>query len=97
MELKNFGMEVKHLYLTKHYDLSNAEKVPIIKRRLGREGMKFIETLPAAEKELCPKVKDYLMPLVENSSPDTMKQCYIHNAANREEIQMNLQRNGWVD
>ena len=36
MELMKVGMEIANIYLTKHYEISDRENVPIIKNCLGR-------------------------------------------------------------
>ena len=45
-------MEITKIFLTKHYEINDTEKVPIIKRKwLGREGLQCIHTLTVTEKE----------------------------------------------
>ena len=51
VELLNFEMEVANILQPKAYDLNDEEKVSIIKNWLGREGLKFIQTLTNTEKE----------------------------------------------
>ena len=44
-------MEVENVLQVRVYDLSDEEKVSIIRHWLGREGLKFIQTLPSTEKK----------------------------------------------
>ena len=53
VELLNFEMEVGNMPQVKAYDLSEQEKVPIIKNWLGKEGRQFIQSLTNIEKEAC--------------------------------------------
>ena len=45
LNLKHFKMNVTNTLLTKHYNINDAEKVPIIKKWQGREGHQFMQTL----------------------------------------------------
>ena len=42
-ELKNFRLEVNNIF--KSYSMPQAEQIAIIKNRLGRKGLQFLETL----------------------------------------------------
>ena len=42
-ELKKFEMELRNIFMTKTYDLVDAENLLIIKKWLGREGLYFIQ------------------------------------------------------
>ena len=53
VELLNYEMEVANVLQAKEDNLSDKEKVPIIKNWLGRERLQFIQTLTNVEKEAC--------------------------------------------
>ena len=53
IELFNFEMEVTNSVETKVYELTDKEKVPVIKEWLGREGLQLIKTFTNEEKEKC--------------------------------------------
>ena len=55
MELK---MKVTNIFLTKDYDIHDAERVPIITNWLGREGQQFTWALRAVEQETCKTVME---------------------------------------
>ena len=40
IDLKHFEMEVTNIFLTRHYNIGNAAKVPIIKELAKEEGLK---------------------------------------------------------
>ena len=44
-------MEVSNIFLTKHYEVSDTEEVPIIKNWLGREGLQCIQLFMVTEQE----------------------------------------------
>ena len=46
-EFKNIEMKVLNIFMTKNYDIADAEKVHIMKKGLVREGLHFIQTLTA--------------------------------------------------
>ena len=46
-------IEVLNIFLSRHSDMNDAERVPIIKYGLGREEMQFIKTPIVAEQESC--------------------------------------------
>ena len=48
-ELRNFKMEIKNMF--QNYSISQAERVPIIKNWLGRQGLQLLEALTQAEQE----------------------------------------------
>ena len=52
MEMKNIEMEATNMFQTKHYEISDTEKVPIIIQNwLGVEDLQFIQTLMGTEKK----------------------------------------------
>ena len=53
MELKNFKIEVVNKFLMKDYEISDTENVSIINSCLGKEGLKFIQTLVVTHQEAC--------------------------------------------
>ena len=61
VELFNSEMKVTNILLTKTYEVTEEEKVPIIKNGLGREGLQLIQTFRNAEKEACKTVNGLLM------------------------------------
>ena len=56
--LQNFEMEVRNIFVTKIYDITDSEKVPKIKNWIGREGPHFIETLTTEKQEMCKNSTD---------------------------------------
>ena len=57
MEVKYFKIEVTNIFLTKLYNLTDTERVPRIRKWLGREGLQLIKILTTAEQETCETVK----------------------------------------
>ena len=53
-------MEVSNIFMTKNYDINEVEKVPIIKNCLGRESLKFIQTLTEADEQSCQTITGLL-------------------------------------
>ena len=51
VELLNFEIEVKNILETKAYDLTNKEKLPLIKNWLGWEGLQLMKMFTHEEKE----------------------------------------------
>ena len=51
IELPNFEMEVMNILDTKTYEFTDEEKVLVIKRWLGKEGLKLTETFTNEEEE----------------------------------------------
>ena len=60
-DLWNFEMEVVHILQMKMYHLNDAEKVPIIKNWIGREGLQSIQTPTNTEKDTCKMQHDCSM------------------------------------
>ena len=52
-------MEVMNIFETKAYELTDEEKIPVIKNWLGREGLELTKTLTNEEKEKCKTAKIY--------------------------------------
>ena len=50
-------MEVTNILLEEHYELSNAEKLHVIKCWLGREGLHLIQLITVTEHEKSQPVK----------------------------------------
>ena len=42
VELKHFKTEIRNIILTRHYQINNDEKVPIIQTWLETKGLQFI-------------------------------------------------------
>ena len=63
VELFNFEMEMKNIFLTKNYDLADKEKVPILINCFGREGLHFIKMLLDEEQVLC-KCSDHILEIL---------------------------------
>ena len=51
-------MKVKNIFMTKSYDISDNEGVPIIMNWLGCEGLHFIQTLANEELDTCKSSTD---------------------------------------
>ena len=49
-ELRNFRSEVRKIF--QNYRISQAERVPIIKNWLGRQGLQLLESLPQTKQEV---------------------------------------------
>ena len=64
-------MGVPNIYLTNEYEIKKAEKVPIVKNSLGREGLQFIQTLTNAKHKPCKIVEGPFEVLWGNSSQNT--------------------------
>ena len=65
-------MEVKNMFQS--HNINQAERVPIIKKWLGRQGLQLLETLTQAEHDACHS-KDCLFKMLnEKSSHSTMTQ-----------------------
>ena len=62
-------MEISNIFLKKCYDISDAEKILIIKIWLGREGLHVILTLTQVEQELCQTVTRMFTVLDDKSRP----------------------------
>ena len=60
-------MKVPNIFLTKQY-IGDTKEVHLMKNWLGRLGMQFIETLTAAEQELCKNGKGMFDTLSENTA-----------------------------
>ena len=54
--------------MTKSYDISDSERVPIIMNRLGCEGLHFVQTLMDDEQETCKSSTGLLNILSANMS-----------------------------
>ena len=50
-KLRNFKLKVKNMF--QNFNISQAEKVLILKNWLGRQGLQLLETLMEAEQESC--------------------------------------------
>ena len=50
-ELRNLRFKVKNML--QNYRISQAERVPIIKNWLGRQGLQLLELFTQAEQEVC--------------------------------------------
>ena len=59
-------MELTNTFLSKYYEINEAEKVLTI---TTREGMLFIKTLTEAEHEVCEKVKELFDTLSDEFKP----------------------------
>ena len=44
IELKHFEVDVINIFLTEHYEISEEENIPIIKKWFGKEGFHLIQT-----------------------------------------------------
>ena len=51
-------MEVKNIFMSKSYDITDSERVPIISKWLGFEGLHFMQTLTDEEWETCKSSAD---------------------------------------
>ena len=51
VELMNFEMKVMNILETKAYELTDKERVPVIKRLLGQESLQLMKTFMNEEKE----------------------------------------------
>ena len=51
VQLLNFKIEVVNILKVKVYDINDEETVPIIKNRLGRESLQFIQTLTNTKRD----------------------------------------------
>ena len=60
-ELINFEMEVTDILEMRTYELTGAEKVPVIKDWLGQEDLQLIKTFTHDEKEKCRTAKGLLL------------------------------------
>ena len=58
VDLLDFKMEVTNILQTKMYEMTEEEKVLIIKDWLVREGLQLIHTFKNSEKETCKKQRD---------------------------------------
>ena len=71
--LSNFEMEVTNIVKTKPYELTDEEKVPIIKNWLGKEGLQLLKTFTNEEKETVEEQIDSFWYLLTNSNHTTVK------------------------
>ena len=49
----NFEIEVKNIFMTDDYNILKSKRVPRILKWLGREGLRFMQTLNEEEQERC--------------------------------------------
>ena len=64
-------MEVKSIF--QNCSINQAERVPVIKNWLSRQGLQLLETLTQAEQELCNADKGLFETLSKNLNCNTMK------------------------
>ena len=57
----NFEMEVMNILEMRHFELTDEEKIPIIKNWQGQEGLLLIKTFSHKEKEKCRTTKAFLV------------------------------------
>ena len=57
VELMNYEMEVTNILETKVYELTDEEKVPVIKHWLDQEGLQFIKMFPHEKHKNCKTAK----------------------------------------
>ena len=62
-------MEVINRLQTKTYELTEEEKVPILKNWLGREGLQLIQTFTSSEKDACNTAEGLFSSLSKNFKP----------------------------
>ena len=80
MELRNIRLEVGNILQS--YNVNNTEKITIIKKWLGRQGLQFTETLTQAKQELCNTVHGLFHTLKINCTCNIMKWQNPSNIAN---------------
>ena len=56
-ELLDFEMVVKHIFMIKSHDISDSERVPLIKNWLEFDRLHFVQTLTDEEQETCKVVQ----------------------------------------
>ena len=52
-KLLNSEMEVLYIFMTKNYDISDCERVPLTMKWLGHEGLYSVQTLTNEGQETC--------------------------------------------
>ena len=83
MNSEQFELELLNIFLTKHCDVSDAEMVPIIKKKwLGRKGPQLICALTEGQQESCWTVDGFFRILGDKFRSCTMKQYYPFNTVN---------------
>ena len=77
-------MEAANMLQVTAYDLNDAQKVPIMKNWLGREGLLFIQTLTNVEKEAWQSTTGLFNVLKEQFRPEhnemilSLQYCELH-------------------
>ena len=69
MEQKTFKMEVANIFLTKHYEINDIEKVPKIKNKARQGGTSIYTNFNGHRAEACKLVNGLLETLAEKFKP----------------------------
>ena len=69
IELHNFDMEVMNILGMNAYELTDEEKIPVIKNWLGREGEQLVKAFSNEEKEICKRAKRLFSILSQKFKP----------------------------
>ena len=97
-ELCILETEVKKISMTNNYNIQRSKKVSIMLNWIGREGLRFIQTINEEEQENKKKkqVQGCSNYEVTNSNTYTVKQYYHCNIAISQQSKMKMMKNGWA-
>ena len=90
-EWKVFILEVRNMLST--YNACKQEKITMVKNRLGRKGLHYIDSLTEGEKQACGTLQGLIDTLARNLDPNIMRLSNPCNSDNYADMKVKMQRN----